>query len=108
MSNESIIFEILEWKSKSGVADNQMIDAVEAMVDDLKGLEGFLNQTLYKDDSGVWVDIYYWKTEQDAHNSNASMANKESFKQLIELIEPDSVSIKVMPALQHSGHFSFQ
>ncbi len=108
MSNGSIIFEILEWKSKLEVSDTQMIDAVEAMVDDLKDLNGFLNQSLYKDDSGAWVDIYYWETEQDAHNSNETMANKESFKKLIELIEPESVSIKVMSSLQKSGNILFQ
>lgn len=107
MSDGSAVFEILEWKSKPGVSDNQMIEAVEAMVTDLKELQGFLNQSLYKDDAGNWVDIYYWKTGQDAHDSNGSMASKDSFKQLIDLIEPDSVSIKVMPSLQSSGKILF-
>ena len=78
MRNGSIIFEILEWKSKPGVSDTQMIDAVEAMVDDLKELDGFLNQSLYRDDAGVWVDIYYWQTKQNAHDSNESMADRKS------------------------------
>ena len=99
--------EILEWKSKSGVTDSQMIRAVDAMVGDIQTLKGFLNQSLYKDSSGNWVDIYYWESELDAHNSNESMANKESFKQLIELIEPESVTIEVMPSLQQSGNIVF-
>ena len=102
------IFEILTWKSKVGVSDEKMIDAVNFMVIDLKELKGFLNQTLYKDDDGTWVDIYYWETEKDAHDSNESMADKDSFKNLISMIEPDSVSIKVMNPLQSSGDICFK
>jgi len=107
MNESKIVFEILKWKSKSEVIDTVMIDAVNNMVEDLKMLKGFLNQTLYKDNTGFWVDIYYWETEQDAHASNKSMANKESFINLIEIIEPDSISMEILNPLQCSGNFVF-
>ena len=108
MSNSNNVFEILTWKSKSGVSDEEMIKTVDSMVGDLKNLNGFLNQTLYKDSDGTWIDIYYWRTEKDAHDSNEGMADKESFKKLMSIIEPDTVTIKVVSPKQSSGEIQFK
>ncbi len=107
MNSNHQIFETVKWKSKSGIPDEKMIDAVNAMVLDLKSLKGFLHQSLYKDTNEVWVDVYYWETEEDAHASNVSMSDKASFKNLIDLIEPDSVSIEILHPLQSSGKHTF-
>jgi len=84
-----------------------MINAVNAMVLDLKKLEGFLHQSIYKNPNDEWVDIYYWETEEDSHASNTNMGDKISFKNLIELIKLNSISIEVMHQLQSSGEQSF-
>ena len=96
------VYEVVKWKSKSGVKDEDMIASVNAMVPDLKKLKGFLRQSLYKSSNGEWVDIYYWETEEDAHASNANMVNTASFKNLVGLIETDSVSIEVLHQIQSS------
>ena len=108
LDNVVPIFEIVKWKSKTSVSDEDMIASVNTMVSDLKDLKGFLHQSLYKSTSGEWIDIYYWETEEDAHASNTSMADKASFKSLIELIEPESVSIEIFHPLQSSGQQSFE
>ena len=102
------VYEIVTWKSKEDVLDTDMITAVNNMLEDLKQLEGFINQTLYKDQSGQWVDVYYWVTEKNAVDSNKAMADKNSFKSLIELIEPDSVGIQILTPLQTSGEFQLR
>ena len=102
------VYEIVTWKSKEGVSDADMISAVDSMVEDLKQLDGFINQTLYKEKDGQWVDVYYWVTEKNAVDSNDAMANKDSFKSLIELIEPSSVGIKILDPLQTSGEFQLK
>ena len=107
LSNNNPVYEIVKWESKPDVSDKAMIDAVNAMVVDLKSLKGFLHQSLYKNSNEEWVDIYYWETEEDAHASNTSMADKASFKTLIDLIEPNTVSIEVLHQLQSSGDLSF-
>ena len=100
MSNLGQVLEIVKWRSNPQVSDEEMIAAVDAMVVDLKKLNGFLDQTLYKNHHGDWIDIYYWETEKDAHDSNTRMADKETFKNLIALIDTDSVSIEIMHPLQ--------
>ena len=108
MSNTNKVFEILTWKSKSGVSDEEMVKAVDGMVEDLRNLNGFLNQTLYKEKDGTWIDVYYWQTEKDAHDSNGAMADKESFKKLMSIIEPDTVTLKVVSPKQSSGEILFK
>lgn len=103
MNNSNPVFEVVKWKSKSDISDKETIDAVNAMAVDLKILKGFLQQSLYKNSNDEWVDVYYWKTLEDAQDSDISMSGKDSFKRLIELIEPNSVSIEIMREIQSSG-----
>ena len=97
------VLESVKWKAKTNVSDKQMIDAVNEMVPDLKKTEGFIGQTLYKDENDYWVDIYYWDTKENAHLSNERMANKESLKNLLELVQFESVEIKILEPLQQAG-----
>lgn len=96
------IIEIVKWKAKPDVTDFQMTETVSAMVPDLKKLEGFISQTLYKNDENLWIDLYYWDTSENAHLSNERMAEKESLKALLEIIELDSVTMEILEPLQKS------
>ena len=108
MSNTTNVLEILTWKSKPGVSDEEMIKAVDSMVTDLKKLNGFWNQTLYKEEDGTWIDVYYWHTEKDAHASNEAMADKESLQKLMSIIETNTVTMKVVSPKQSSGEIRFK
>ncbi|MFD2204990.1 hypothetical protein [Kiloniella antarctica] len=94
--------EILTWESQPDVTDLEMINAVQAMVPDLKKLPGFRYQSLSKNGKGQWVEIYYWDTAEDAHNSNDSMADKPSLQQLLGLIDVKSLTMEVFAPLQES------
>ena len=90
------IVELVAWKSREGVEDVEMIEAVDAILPDLETLPGFVSQKLYKDDEGRWVDLYVWKSKDEAVASNDLMAPKRSFGKLMSLIEPDSVTIEFL------------
>ncbi|WP_420573536.1 hypothetical protein [Kordia sp.] len=96
------VLESVKWKAKANVSDKQMIDAVNEMVPDLKKLDGFISQTLYKDKDDCWIDIYYWDTTENAHLSNERMADKESLKNLLELIQLESVTMTILEPLQQA------
>ncbi|KJZ14881.1 hypothetical protein TW85_07255 [Marinomonas sp. S3726] len=97
------VTEVLSWQAKANVSDQDMINAVEGLLADLKTLPGFLFQNLSKDSKGRWVEVYFWQTEVDAHNSNSLMADKTSMVNLMGLIEIESISMEVMSPLQDSG-----
>lgn len=96
------ILEIVTWQAKPTITDQQMIDSVNAMVPDLKNIDGFINQVLYKDAHNKWIDVYYWDTVENAHLSNERMADKASLKNLLELIELETVTIDILNPLQKS------
>lgn len=89
------IVEIVKWKSKPGVADQDVIEAAAALVPDLRTVGGFIGKTLYKGEA-EWVDIYHWETLADAHQSNGRMAHKQSLSKLLSLVQPETVSITVV------------
>ena len=99
------VTELLSWQAKDKVTDQAMVLAVEAMLDDLRSLPGFLFQNLSKDSQGNWFEVYFWRTAEDAHQSNERMANKASLQQLMQLIKPESLKMEVMTPLQDSGFF---
>ena len=95
--------EILKWRAVDGTTDEHMRDAMESLAVDVRQLPGFLQQTLYKGPENEWICIYYWESAQQAHDSNAAVADKRSFLQLMNIIDANSVSMEVMDAVQHSG-----
>lgn len=98
------VTEILSWKAKDGISDQEMIDAVNALLPDLRTLPGFMFQNLSKDQRGRWIEVYFWKTAEDAHNSNTLMADKKSMSNLMLLIQVESLEMEVMAPLQDSGN----
>lgn len=90
------VVEIVKWRSQNDVKDDDMIAAVNGILPDLKTLPGFIDQTLYKDSSECWVDIYHWQTEEEGIASNDLMADKPAFIKLMSLIDLESVSIEFM------------
>ncbi|WP_419903404.1 hypothetical protein [Kiloniella sp.] len=97
------VVETVSWNAQADVSNQQMVDAVNNMLPDLKTLPGFKYQSLSKNDAGRWVEIYYWETSEDAHRSNELMADKVSLHNLIALIDIDSLSIEVLLPLQESS-----
>ena len=99
------VTEVLSWQANSGVTDSQMINAIEGIVSDLKTLPGFLFETLAKGEKGEWQQVYFWRTQAQAHDSNQLMADKASMQQLMQLIKSDTLSMSVMVPVQDSGPF---
>ena len=101
------VFEILTWRSAAAVDDSDMIDAMTNFGDVVKDLPGFIHQSLYKNAAEQWVCIYFWETEEEAHASNDAVADLDVFQALMKLIQPDSVTMEVLPPLQSSHSLGF-
>ncbi len=97
------ITEIVSWNANLGVTDEKMIQAVNALLPDLKKLPGFYYQGLGKTPQGRWVDIYYWDSVKNAHASNELMSGTHSLSQLMALIQLDSVVIDIIEPQQASS-----
>jgi hypothetical protein len=98
------VFEILSWKSAMKVSDNEMIESTRLFINQASRLPGFLHQSLYKEAQGKWLCVYFWENEDHAHQSNELVQNFSTFKNLISLIEEDSISIQVLTPVQSFGN----
>ncbi|CCO49937.1 putative Dimeric alpha-beta barrel protein [Vibrio nigripulchritudo SOn1] len=107
MKNANSVIETVTWRVNEGVSEEEMKSAVELMLLDLKNLPGFIHETLSVNETGQWLQLYYWETAEDAHNSNQLMADKPSFAKLIALIQPDSVDIQVYRSIHASSAIRF-
>ncbi|MEZ8129686.1 hypothetical protein [Enterovibrio norvegicus] len=107
MNLKDYVVETVTWQAKQGVSTEDMSAAIDDMLVDLKTLPGFLHESLCQASNGDWMQLYYWETEHDAHQSNALMADKASFVQLLSLIVPESVAINVYAPVQASSGIVF-
>lgn len=107
MDSINYVVETVIWQAKHGVSEQEMILAIQLMLADLELLPGFIHESLTKAPDGSWMQLYYWQTATDAHNSNQLIADKTSFLSLIELIEPDSVKIEIYNPVQASSAIKF-
>ncbi len=94
------VYERVTWLANEEVETSQMIQAMTDLSQDVQELPGFLEETLYQRTNKEWVAIYYWETEQQAHDSNDAVADKRSFQHLMSLIQPTSVHIEILHPLQ--------
>ncbi|MGH1543302.1 MAG: hypothetical protein ACRBHB_23020 [Arenicella sp.] len=101
------VFEILTWKALKNTSDEAMLAAMSEFSDKVKELPGFRQQSLYKNADNIWICIYYWHTEQQAHDSNAAVADEPSFQRLMSLIEATSITMEVLTPLQSSRRLQF-
>jgi hypothetical protein len=89
------VHEIVRWKGLADVSDKVMKIAVEAIEPDLKTIGGFVSKSLFRE-RDFWVDIYIWKTREDAESSMDKMSGKASFQKLMSLVDPKSISLTIL------------
>ncbi|MPY23004.1 hypothetical protein [Shewanella sp. YLB-07] len=107
MATFDYVVETVTWHAQAGVTEQQMILAVQMMLADLKVLPGFIHELLTLAPDGSWMQLYYWQTAADAHNSNQLMADKASFNDLIALLNPQSIKIEIYQPVQTSSALKF-
>lgn len=75
VSTIAIAEPIVEWapfEIKSGVSDEKIIRAAQAVEDGfLAKQSGYIKRSLLKGSNHQWVDIVYWKSEDEAHSAAA-------------------------------------
>jgi hypothetical protein len=105
---ENNVFEILTWRSAENVSNESMINSLNRFSESVGKLPGFLYQSLYQKESGAWVCIYFWESEEQAHQSNELVSEWPVFKELMSLIEQDSITMEVLSPVQSQGNLSFR
>lgn len=96
MDNSTI--ELITFRVKDGVTTEQMGAEGANMEAFLMEQPGFLYRSLSVDEDGLWHDIVYWKTMENAKNAAESFKQDKACAALMELIDMDSASMRHMVA----------
>lgn len=97
MDNSTI--ELVTFKTKAGITHEQLEVVASNLADFLKVQPGFLYRSLSSDEDGLWHDIVYWKTMDDAKNANEKFMQLPAGIAIMETIDPESVRMRHMNAI---------
>lgn len=92
MADQSVL-EIVEFRAVEGVPEQEIVEAVEGLIPDLREIGGFVEQTLYAAQDGLWVILYAWEGMRDAQHSTERMTGRASFDRLMGMVDPATIRL---------------
>lgn len=87
------ILEVVLFRAKAGVADEQVLQGSAQIQPWLAGAAGYLNRKLSKGEDGQWVDLVEWRTLAEAHHAAEQLMAESSAAAFMSLIDPESVTM---------------
>jgi hypothetical protein len=85
--------EVVLYRAKPGVADQQVIEASEALQADLDGFAGYIRRRLMKTTDGLWVDTVDWRSLAEAEAAAAAIMERPSAGQFMALVEESTIQM---------------
>lgn len=92
MSQQPIL-EVVLFRAKAGVSDEQVLQGSAQIQPWLAGAPGYLKRTISKDDNGQWVDVVHWRTLAEAHQAAEKLMAEPSAVAFMTAIDPESVTM---------------
>jgi hypothetical protein len=85
--------EVVLYRSKPGVADEEVVAASEALQSDLETYPGYLRRRLMKTTDGLWVDTVDWRSLSEALAAAAAIMARPSAAGFMALVDEPSVQM---------------
>ena len=85
--------EVVLYRAKPGVPDQQVVDASDALQADLEGFAGYIRRRLMKTADGLWVDTVDWRSLEQAEAAAATIMQRPSAARFMALVEESSVQM---------------
>jgi hypothetical protein len=84
--------EVVLYRARPGVPDQQVIEASEALQADLEGFAGYIRRRLMKTtDDGVSVDTVDWRSLAEAEAAATAIMERPSAGQFMALVEESTI-----------------
>ena len=83
--------EIVLYRPRPGVTDQQVVEASDALQTDLEGFPGYIRRRLMKTADGLWVDTVDWRSLEQAEAAAAAIMQQLSAARFMALVEESSV-----------------
>lgn len=96
---EKSTIELITFKSKKGVTRDEIAIAGSALSEFLNQQPGLLYRSLSEDDDGLWHDILYWKTMDNAKAASDNFMKHPAGMAMMELVDSNSTQMRHMSAI---------
>ena len=87
------VLEIVIFRTKPGVTDDQVLAASDTLQRDVAPLDGYLARRLHKTDDGTWVDTVRWTTLDAAVTAFKAIESKPSAQSFMQIADMESVQM---------------
>lgn len=87
------ILEVVLFRAKAGVADEQVLHGSAQLQPWLEGAAGYLSRKLNKGEDGQWVDLVHWRTLAEAHQAAEQLMAEPSAAAFMAMIDPESITM---------------
>lgn len=85
-SNVSAV-ELVIFKPKRDVNEQKVQKAMESLNTIITEFDGFRNRTLAKNKDGVWMDLIFWETMEDAKSASEKIMDNEEASTAFKVID---------------------
>jgi hypothetical protein len=88
------VIEIIRYRARAGVEEADLLRADRSVQEDFAYQQPGLVRRTTARRGADWVVIDLWRSSADADATNARWADHPAAKELMGLVEPDSVSVE--------------
>ncbi len=98
----SIITEIVNLKTISGITDEEFIEIVNGLECEFHTKqEGFMNSELVKgNETDNWMIIQHWKSKEEASLASKKMFEEKTTERFRNALDPQNVKIMLLPQIK--------
>jgi hypothetical protein len=91
---QSFVVELAEGRIKEGVDPQEYLKASDALMADLRGLEGYIRRELWQGEEGRFVDVVYWDSFESVQRAAEIFPTLPGAKLFEELLDLSSLSMR--------------
>ena len=89
MAKQSLVVHVAQVRTRTGVSDKDLLAASEEAQDGFFAKQrGYAGRELLKSDGGAWLDIMYWRNEEDAQAARKAFRGHASTQRFGALLDP--------------------
>ena len=90
-STNASTLEMVEFRSKEGVSDSEMLEKSSRLHKALNGMDGFIERYLTHGEDGIWVDLVYWSDLASARTAANAVMNIPVAQEFFALIDEQTM-----------------
>lgn len=64
--HNGLTVELVIFKLNKGADEAALFQAADAVMADIRQLRGYVRRELLQGDGGLWIDVVYWRSRDDA------------------------------------------